>query len=250
MSSTPSSRIFTIGIVVEGGLGLLGLGLAALTGIDIIGLLVPGASPGLDPSSAGDAAALGGPVRAAVAHVALGVAAPLPPLAGFFYALRSEWPPLRRIRRILEGSLMPHFAGLGIARLALLAGLAGAGEELFFRGFLQPALALPFGEPAALLLAAAIFGLVHWITPFYALYAGILGAYLGALFLLTGGLIAPILCHGVYDLVALGVLHHRVRRGHAVDENAAHRRAGEAGHLPPGVEGAAPDVGKNDDVVE
>ncbi len=240
MSSTPASRIFIIGIVVEGGLGLLGLGLAALTGLDIIGMLVPG-------SAGGAAAAV---VRAPVAQVALGVAATLPPLAGFFYALGSQWPPLRRIRRVLEGSLMPHLAGLGLLRLALLAGLAGVGEELLFRGFLQPALALPFGEAAGLVLAATIFGLVHWITPFYALYAGVLGAYLGALFLLTGGLIAPILCHGIYDLVALGVLHHRVRRGHVVDEHTAHRRAGETGHLTAGMEGGASDVGENDDVVE
>ncbi|NBB91155.1 MAG: CPBP family intramembrane metalloprotease [Spirochaetes bacterium] len=243
MSSLSASRLFIIGILVEGGLGLLGLGLAALAGLDIIGMLLP------DPGPVGGVAALGGPVRAAV-HVALGVAATLPPLAGFFRALRSEWPPLRRIRRILEHGLLPHFAALGIPRLALLAALAGAGEELLFRGFFQPALAPALGEPAALLIAAALFGLVHWITPFYALYAGILGVYLGALFLLTGSLIAPILCHGVYDLVALGVLHHRVRRAHAVDENAAHRRAGEAGHLSAGMEGGASDVREDDDVVE
>lgn len=235
MSTGPASRIFHIGIAVEGGLGLLGLGLAVLTGLDVIGMLIPGP----DPS--------GG---AAAGRAALGAAATLPPLAGFFYALRSQWPPLARIRRTLEHSLMPHFAGLGIPRLALLAALAGAGEELFFRGFLQLALSQPLGEVAALILAAAAFGLAHWITPFYALYAGILGLYLGALFLLSGGLIAPILCHGLYDLVALAVLHHRVRRDDAVDENAAHRRAGEAGHLPPGVEGSAPDVRENDDIVE
>lgn len=251
MSSTPASRIFIIGIVVEGGLGLLGLGLAAIMGLDIIGMLVPG-SGGASAAATGTNAA-GAPaavVRAAAGQVALGVAATLPPLAGFLYALRSQWPPLSRIRRTLEDGLMPHFAGLGLLPLALLAGLAGVGEELLFRGFLQSALALSFGEVAGLLLAATVFGLVHWITPFYALYAGILGVYLGALFLLTGGLLAPILCHGIYDLVALGVLHHRVRRGHVVDEHTAHRRTGEAGHLAAGMEGGASDVGENDNVVE
>ena len=241
MSSTPASRMFIIGIVIEGGLGLLGLGLAALTGLDIIGMLVPGSGGGATAASV---------ARAAVGEGALGVAATLPLLAAFFYALRSQWPPLSRIRRTLEDSLMPHFAGLGLMRLALLALLAGVGEELLFRGFLQSALALPFGEVAGLVLAAAVFGLVHWITPFYALYAGILGAYLGVLFILTGGLIAPIVCHSIYDLVALGVLHHRVRRDRVVDEHTAHRRAGEAGHLAAGMEGSASDVGEDDDVVE
>ena len=252
MASMQPSRIFIIGIAVEGGLGLLGLALAALTGLDIIGMLVPGsggaAAAATGTNAAGSTAAA--VVRTPVGQVALGVAATLPPLAGFFYSLRSQWPPLSRIRRTLEDSLMPHFAGLGLLRLAFLAGLAGVGEELLFRGFLQSALALPFGEVTGLVLAATIFGLVHWITPFYALYAGILGVYLGALFLLTGGLLAPILCHGIYDLVALGVLHHRVRRGDVVDEHTAHRRAGEAGHLAAGMEGGASDVGKNDDVVE
>lgn len=254
MSNATTSRIFIIGIAVEGGLGLLGLGLAVLTGLDIIGMLVPGSAGG----AAGGAAAA--PVRTVAIDAALGVAATLPPLAVFLYALRSRWPPLSRIRDTLERELMPHIKGLGIPHLVLLAGLAGAGEELFFRGFLQSALALPFGEVIALLLAAAVFGLLHWITPFYALYAGIFGVYLGALFLLTGelrpggmltgGLIAPILCHAIYDLVALWVLHHRVRRRGTVEEHTAHRRAGKAGHLPAGMEGGAPDVGQNDDVVE
>lgn len=250
MSNATASRIFLIGIAVEGGLGLLGLGLAALSGLDIVGMLVPGTAGDAARAAADAVGATAAPVRTAGAQAALGLAATLPLFAGFLYALRSQWPPLVRIRHTLERSLMPHLAGLGIPRLALLAGLAGAGEELFFRGFLQSALALPLGEVTALILAAAVFGLLHWITPFYALYAGILGAYLGALFLLTGGLIAPILCHGVYDLVALGLLHHRIRRGHSVDEDAAHSRAGEAGHLPTGAEGAAPDVREDDDVVE
>jgi hypothetical protein len=91
----------------------------------------------------------------------------------------------------------------------VLAAAAGLGEELFFRGFLQPALTGPFGEVGALVAAAAVFGAVHWITPFYALYAGVLGLYLGGLFLATGGIIAPVVCHAAYDAVALGVYLRR-----------------------------------------
>jgi hypothetical protein len=242
-------RLFLTGIAIEGALGLLGIALAALVGLDITELFAGGSGPGALPAGGR------GPIPVPAARIGLGLLAALPPLAGFFYALRSSWPPLARIRRTLERTLVPHVRGLGVLRLLILAGVAGLGEELLFRGFLQPALARAVGDAAALILASVIFGLVHWISPFYALYAGVLGLYLGALFLLTGGLIAPILCHAAYDAVALGVYARRgsgdgVRRAHPVDEDRANRRAGESGHLASGVKRGASDVGQEDGVPE
>jgi hypothetical protein len=238
-------RLFLVGLALEGGMGLLGVALAFLVGVDVPGLFI-GAGGGADVAVA----------------VVSGLLAAVPPLAAFFLALRSAWPPLARIRRTLLESVLPHFVGLGLPRIVLLAAVAGVGEELLFRGFLQSALAGPLGETGAVLLVAVIFGAVHWITPFYALYAGVLGAYLGGVFLVSGGIIAPIICHAVYDAVALGVYVRRasgpagagarsgngVRRGRAVDEHASNGRTGEPGHLSPGVEGGASDVGQNDDV--
>jgi membrane protease YdiL (CAAX protease family) len=87
--------------------------------------------------------------------------------------------------------------------LALLAVLAGFAEEIFFRGVVQVGLARVLPEGGALVVASAAFGLAHFITPTYALLAGLAGLYLGGLFLLQGSLTAPIVAHAVYDVVAL-----------------------------------------------
>jgi membrane protease YdiL (CAAX protease family) len=59
--------------------------------------------------------------------------------------------------------------------------------------------------PAWLALAAASvsFGLVHFASRAYATVAGIIGLYLGALFLWQESLLAPIVTHTLYDFVAL-----------------------------------------------
>jgi len=44
----------------------------------------------------------------------------------------------------------------------------------------------------------------------YALLAGVVGLYLGGLYLLTGNLLVPIVVHALYDVVALGYLRRAV----------------------------------------
>jgi hypothetical protein len=67
-------------------------------------------------------------------------------------------------------------------------------------------------EGVALVVASAAFGLAHFITPAYAILAGLAGLYLGGLFLLQGSLTAPIVAHAVYDLVALNYVARRYRQ--------------------------------------
>ena len=55
-------------------------------------------------------------------------------------------------------------------------------------------------------MAALLFGAAHWLTATYALLAGLIGLYLGALFLLTENLLVPAIAHAAYDVVALSVL--------------------------------------------
>jgi uncharacterized protein len=76
-------------------------------------------------------------------------------------------------------------------------------EEILFRGVVQAGLTRLLPEWVALVLASAAFGLAHFLTPAYALLAGLAGLYLGGLFLLQGNLIAPVVAHAVYDVVAL-----------------------------------------------
>jgi membrane protease YdiL (CAAX protease family) len=109
------------------------------------------------------------------------------------------------------------FADLSMMQLALISLLAGFGEELLFRGVLQSALGDRIGPPwgiwMGLLVASVIFGMCHWLTSTYALLATLIGIYLGALLLLTGNLIAPIVTHALYDFVALVYMVRRDSSG-------------------------------------
>ena len=87
--------------------------------------------------------------------------------------------------------------------MVLIAALAGLGEEVFFRGVMQTALAGSVGVWAAVALASVVFGLAHFLTLTYAVYATVIGVYLGALLIVSGNLLVPILAHAVYDLLAL-----------------------------------------------
>ncbi len=75
--------------------------------------------------------------------------------------------------------------------LLMMAVGAGIGEEIIFRGILQPHLGV-WGT-------AVLFGLAHPLSPSYTVYAALAGLVLGYLALWTHALLAPIACHAVYD---------------------------------------------------
>ena len=114
---------------------------------------------------------------------------------------------------------MPLFRNCRFLELAVIAALAGLGEEMLFRGLIQAAVAERIGGPCGvwlgLLMAAVLFGLLHPITPTYAVLAGSIGLYLGWLWLACGNLLAPIVAHGTYDFVALLYLV-KVREGRGI----------------------------------
>jgi membrane protease YdiL (CAAX protease family) len=139
-------------------------------------------------------------------EVALGGAASVPMLALFWLCLRSDLAPLARIRRLCAEIIRPLFAPCSLAELALISLLAGLGEELLFRGVLQVVLGRWLGPGVGLALASAVFGLLHALTPTYALLATLMGLYLGGVWLATGNLLVVILAHGLYDFVALAYL--------------------------------------------
>ena len=60
---------------------------------------------------------------------------------------------------------------------------------------------LPVG--LALLLAAILFGLAHWISMGYMLIVAILGLVFGVVFHFTGSLLLVMVAHTIYDLWAL-----------------------------------------------
>ena len=142
-----------------------------------------------------------------------GVAAAIPPLAVFWACIRCPWQPFRQIVQILDETVLPLFRTCRLMELAVLAAMAGLGEEMLFRGVVQAATANAVGPPRGpwlgLAVSAVTFGLLHAVTPLYCLLAGLIGIYLGGIWLATGNLLTPILAHGVYDFLVLWFLVRR-----------------------------------------
>jgi membrane protease YdiL (CAAX protease family) len=178
-----------IGVAAETGLLVAALGVGRLTGVPAFGAL-----------------------RLDSVGLAAGLAATLPLLIALGWCLRTRWPPIAGLMRLVEERVAPLFQGCGFGRLALLALLAGVAEEALFRGVLQPWLSGRLPGWGALLLTSGVFGLLHWVSFTYAVLAGLAGAYFGLLLLLTGSLLPPIVAHAAYDLVALVVLSRSKHR--------------------------------------
>jgi membrane protease YdiL (CAAX protease family) len=132
-----------------------------------------------------------------------GAAAALPMLACFAILVRWKTPAVERIHRMLTSFLREFADRASIASLGCLSAAAGLGEELLFRGLIQPALSAPLGDNVGLLLASAAFGLLHPLTFTYVLFVFVIGVYLGWLYLATGNLLCPAVAHGLYDWCAL-----------------------------------------------
>jgi uncharacterized protein len=133
----------------------------------------------------------------------LGVLGTLPLLGLFGLMLKSDYRPLLEIRDFLETAVRPILVQWSWGQLAVISILAGVCEELLFRSVLQGGLSGLIGTGPALLIASAVFGLFHLVTRAYAILAGLIGVYLGVLWLFSGNLLTPILVHALYDFVAL-----------------------------------------------
>jgi membrane protease YdiL (CAAX protease family) len=123
----------------------------------------------------------------------------------------------RHIREFLIEKMGGLLAGCSSLELLYLGFLAGITEEILFRGVLQPWLERDWGWAGGLVFSNLIFALVHWITPTYALLAGLCGLFLG-LMLDIGperNLLAPILTHAIYDFLAFKVVAQAWREGQA-----------------------------------
>jgi membrane protease YdiL (CAAX protease family) len=135
--------------------------------------------------------------------LARGLGGTIPMLLMFAWLMRAPAPALRRIREFIERALCPALRDWNAAQLLAISVLAGLAEEALFRALVQGAIAEAWGPAPALVLASVLFGICHWITPAYALIAGLMGCYLGGLWWWSGNLLAPVVAHAVYDFVAL-----------------------------------------------
>jgi membrane protease YdiL (CAAX protease family) len=143
---------------------------------------------------------------------AWGAVAALPLIALFLAMLR--WPagPLAKVKEFCEEEIVPLFGASSWSELALIALSAGVGEEMLFRGVLQASLMDWLGVGGGLVVASFLFGVLHPISITYIIIAGLLGFYVGAIWIYNGNLLTVMVTHALYDLAALGYLI-RVRPG-------------------------------------
>jgi membrane protease YdiL (CAAX protease family) len=109
-------------------------------------------------------------------------------------AVRRQLAPLRWL---LPGSAaeLANFRGLAVT--------AGVCEEILFRGWLM-AFLVPFtGVAGAVVVSSLLFGLAHAYQGVGGtIKAGVLGALMAGMYVLTGSLLAPILVHALIDLAS------------------------------------------------
>ncbi len=104
--------------------------------------------------------------------------------------------------RELHGALRPFARGMTGPLIVVVAVLSATGEEILFRGLLQPTLGL--------VPQAVLFGLLHqvrgpsrWV---FVAWATVMGLVLGGLFVATGTLLSPIAAHAVVNGLNLAFL--------------------------------------------
>lgn len=141
-----------------------------------------------------------GPVGLFTARTVLGATLGL--VAGAAAAvLIMHWRPLHVIAEDLARLVAwEHLSTWDYISVAFMAAL---GEELLFRGALQPLIGL--------VPTSVIFGLLHATSVAHVILAGSLGLLLGWLFHWSGSLWPPIAAHLVLDTVAGVLLARRLR---------------------------------------
>ena len=117
------------------------------------------------------------------------------------------------LMREIADELAPRLVdGASTRDLMLVSVFSGVGEEALFRGAVQP----EFG----IVVASIVFGLVHFgpdrrylVWTAWALLAGFL---FGAMYIVTGGLLAPVISHVTHN-AATFLIWKRSRRNVAED---------------------------------
>ena len=128
------------------------------------------------------------------------------PFAFFLFSVSSKAdriPMLGSLKKIVLTEVMAIFRNSSLNDLIVISLLAGIGEEFLFRGVIQ----VKFG----IVFASILFGLLHFVSPAYAIVTTVMGFYLGAVFQISGGLLAPVIIHFLYDLAALIYLRYFVK---------------------------------------
>ncbi|MEY4209675.1 MAG: hypothetical protein RLZ92_53 [Pseudomonadota bacterium] len=148
------------------------------------------------------------------AAIVNGVLATLPLLILFFGMQQLPHPAFKNIRNLLQESLGQSLQGVHWTDLLILAGLAGLGEEVLFRGLMQSGFEQAWGFDVGLIASSVVFAFAHAVTPLYAVLALLISLYLGLSLDYDGerSLLTPIVIHGLYDFVAFLVIVNNTRK--------------------------------------
>jgi membrane protease YdiL (CAAX protease family) len=186
---TPAERNngFAMAVAVEGGLAVVALLLAWLFHVTLRDLF-PDSTPTLWES------------------IIRGLLATVPMLALFAYLVNAKRPALRELRSQVDWLVQEMFPSGSLLQFAMVAVLAGVGEELLFRGVLQTKLGVWTTPVIGLIVASFLFGLAHALSKLYFSFAIAVGVFLGWLTLHYNDLVAPMVAHTVYDFVALAYI--------------------------------------------
>lgn len=191
-STTSTTQLMILGILMEGGLGLVGLCGTWLFHIRL--------HRNVDWSWHG---------------LLLGILGTIPLLLVLPIVELAPGRAFARLRLLYDELLAPLFRPVRLRDLFLISLAAGLGEEIFFRGFLQSGLErvipnwgnvlglMELNTFLAIASSAILFGLCHPISGLYVTVTALMGFYLGVLFSVTGNLLVPIVAHGFYDFLAL-----------------------------------------------
>jgi membrane protease YdiL (CAAX protease family) len=138
---------------------------------------------------------------AAATAIGLMTAAGLAAIQLILLRVVPERGPVHALRRLYREVLFPMFRASTPIEIVAISVLAGVGEEVLFRGAVQPELGL--------IATSLVFGAFHVggrLTMALGIWAACTGALLGWLAIATGGLLAPIVAHIAYDALALSYL--------------------------------------------
>ncbi len=103
---------------------------------------------------------------------------------------------------MLHRAIAQMSAGLLVLMLLVAGLLAGTGEELFFRGFMQTRLAACWRPWAAITVTAAAFALLHF-DPVQSAFAFVVGVFLGWITELTGSIRPAVWAHVLNNSVSV-----------------------------------------------
>ncbi len=184
------NRAFAFALLFESGLGIAGVGFAYLS----------------------DNSQLDAMLQITSSAVLRGLLAVFPMLAMLGVLTRSVWPPFVEIRLAVEQLVYQMFFRSSWLELALISLAAGVGEEILFRGALQPWIASWTTPWIALAVVSLLFGLAHALSMSYFVLATLIGGYLGWLAMEFGDLVAPIVAHATYDCAALIYFQWKVKQ--------------------------------------